>query len=712
MGFTSAKNNTRNNRKISNKSFNKKNYSQYYILAGILVLTFIIYAKTIHNGFISAWDDDQYVYNNHDITDLSVQGLKNLFSRFYVSCYLPLTMLTYALEYKFFALNPAAYHIDNIILHLLNIVLVFFFVKSLFSSLASPNSQLPAAYICALLFAVHPMHVESVAWIAERKDLLYTFFFLASLIFYLKYIKKETQDTSIKTQKNQHSTFYFLSLLMFLFSLLSKSMAVTLPVVLLLIDYFKGKLKFNTRYLIEKLPFFLLALLFGVITFISQKAFIPSSYDKNIVSLNIIDRFFMLNYSVAFYILKLFIPYNLSALYPYPLKTGGLLPIEYYLSPLFIAGLLYLILRFIKRTANNGLRTAMIFGILFYLVTISVVLMVVPVGHAIVAERYSYVPYLGFFIIIGSVINSKIERLKDFEINFQIFKSPYLLIVLAFCVLFSVSVFSRTDVWQDGITLFSDVIEKHPDVSMAYTNRGMVNAGSGNFNAALVDLNKAIDLDSHNADAFNNRGSLRLRSNYNNGALEDFNKAIALKPDYEDAFLNRGLLKINLNDYKNAVDDFNKVISLKPELAVVYNDRGWAKTMTGDYKGAIDDYNKCLQLNPDLELTYINRGTLKGNMNDFTGALKDFDVAISLNPKEPKGFFGRSFIKNCLHDYKGALDDLNTTIVLNPDYALAFFNRGNIEFSLNDKTSACNDWNSASKLGLAQAQSSLDKYCK
>ena len=730
----------------------KKNYSQYYVLAGIIVLTIIIYAKSIHAGLLYGWDDNVYVSNNHDITDLSFHGLKHLFSGFYVNCYLPLTMLTYALEYKFFGLNPAVYHIDNILLHLLNTILVFFFVKSLFSSLSTPYSMLPTAFFCTLLFAVHPMHVESVAWVSERKDLLYTFFFLASLIFYLKHIKKETQDTSIKTQKNQHSTFCFLSLLMFLFSLLSKSMAVTLPVVLLLIDYLKARLKFNTiysilttRYLLEKLPFFILALIFGVIAVISQRVYDPSNFNEYVLNKTFIDTFFMFTYSIAFYIVNLVAPFNLSPIHPFPIKFDGFLPLEYYLSSLFIGGLLYLFLRIIKRTTNNELQRTLIFGILFFMITISVVL-IVPVGYALVAERYTYVPYLGFFFIIGSFADSKIARLKGSEINLQIFKSFNLLIVLAFCVMFSVLTFSRVDIWKDGITLFTDVIEKHPDVSIAYNTRGCAKNNTGDFKGALEDFNKAIALVPGYATAYNNRGWAKTNTNDLNGAMEDFNKAIALNPDYETAFCNRGGLKEKFNDFNGAVEDLNKAISMSLDDAIAYSNRGWAKTMMHDYTGAIDDFNKAIALspglamaysnrglakansgdfksamddydkaiilNPSLVIAYVYRGSLKGNMNDFAGALKDFDKAISFNASDAMGYYYRGLTKSNLQDLSGAMQDLNKAIILNPNYAMAFFVRGNVSFSLNDRSSACNDWNAALKFGWKGAQNKIEEYCR
>ncbi len=167
------------------KNFKKNsNAYKYYILSGIILLTIIIYSKSIYGEFIN-WDDDVYITKNPDILNVSLNGLKNFFTNFYVFNYIPLTMLSFALEYKLFGLNPIAFHTNNLILHIVNIILVFILIYKIFK-------RTDIASITALFFAIHPMHVESVAWIAERKDVLYTLFYLLSLIFYVKYIQKST----------------------------------------------------------------------------------------------------------------------------------------------------------------------------------------------------------------------------------------------------------------------------------------------------------------------------------------------------------------------------------------------------------------------------------------------------------------------------------------------------------------------------------------
>ncbi|HET6767293.1 MAG TPA: glycosyltransferase family 39 protein, partial [Chitinophagaceae bacterium] len=220
----------------------------YYCLFIILLISVVIYLPVYNNKFL-AWDDDVYIKNNPLIYSIN---LKDIFSQYVMGNYHPLTILTFAVEYQFFGLNETGYHAVNLFLHLTNVVLVFYSINLLINK---PT----VALITALLFGIHPLHVESVAWAAELKDLLYTFFFLASYILYLKYLT------------NQQKKLYIFSLLLFCLSLLSKAMAASLPVVMLLTDYFKGR-KINAKTLLEKGPFILLSIGFGIVAIWAQKS--------------------------------------------------------------------------------------------------------------------------------------------------------------------------------------------------------------------------------------------------------------------------------------------------------------------------------------------------------------------------------------------------------------------------------------------------------
>ena len=423
-----------------------------------------------------------------------------------------------------------------LLIHLINVALVYVLVNLMFK-------ETIISTIVALLFAIHPMHGESVLWVAERKDVLYTLFYLASIIFYLRHIR--TKD--LTGFKNLLGPDYLLTFILFICALLSKSMAVTLPVVLILFDWFYSR-KFSINQIIEKIPFFALSILFGIIAIISQKA--SGAVNKNILNTNIADRFFMLNYSVSFYLTKLVAPFRLSAIHSFPIKATGYLPIEYYLSPLLLIVIIFLIFK------SGKMKKVIIFGTLFFLITISVVLMVIPVGFALVAERYTYVPYIGLFIIGGSFYNNIQERTLKYSAKIK----PYVLPVLvAYCIIFSIITYNRIDVWKDGMSLYTDIIEKYPDSGYAYINRGYLETDQPEI------------------------------------AMADFNKGLALNPNDEIAFCNRGLLKANLDDYKGALEDYNKAISLKRDFAVAYFNRGISRLILKDTVNACDDWHKAVE---------------------------------------------------------------------------------------------------------------------
>ncbi|MDH4197222.1 MAG: hypothetical protein OEW05_07445, partial [Candidatus Aminicenantes bacterium] len=325
------------------------------ILALILVLTAAVFSNSLRNEFIDELDDDIYIVNNTAVKDLSAAGLKTILTTFVAGNYHPLTMLSYAVEYRLFGLDPHAYHRTNRLLHGLNTALVFALVWSLWRRRA-------AAVLAALLFAVHPLRVESVSWISERKDVLYAFFFLAALLAYVSYMKDRTKRGRLAG-----------AFVLFLLSLLSKPMAVTFPVVLLLIDVYLQR-KLDRRAWLEKVPFFILAVVFGALTLTTQDP--GSTLQEMAGRYGFFERLFFPFYALAFYLAKLFVPTGLSAYHYYPELVGGRLPWEYYAAPLALLMVGLLVIR-----ARGRLRRELIFGSLFFLVTISVTLQIIPAGR-------------------------------------------------------------------------------------------------------------------------------------------------------------------------------------------------------------------------------------------------------------------------------------------------------------------------------------------
>ncbi len=562
-------------------------------LAIVFIATIVIYFKATGYGY--AWDDDPYIIHNTWIKALHWENIKQFFTGFFIGNYQPVTILTYAIEQHIAKDSWFLLHLTNIIVHLLNVYLVFVLIRKI-----SPKN-VAVALITAAFFAIHPMHVESVAWVSGTKDVLYTFFFLLSLIMYFSY------RSSDDLKKLIYSGIFFI------LSCMSKSAAVILPLVMLALDYYSSR-KLSLKMFLEKVPFFAISLVFGIIAMISQKAVIGT----NAPDVSFIDRISIVSFSFISYLFKTIVPIDQSALYPFPDDTGSALPLIYYLSVLFVVFILVAVW-FSRKWGKD-----VIFGFAFFVITIILVLQFVPVGSATMADRYTYIPYIGLFFIIGKLFEYLSAETKS---NFKTHRNLMAVMMIAGFFAFSTVSFARVKVWQNDDTLFSDVINQYPDCGLAYFNRGAFNLNYmaqklyANDNEkklmyvkrSLKDFDETLDIDSNYVDAYINRGSARIMTKDFAGAIKDFSKTIELNKKEENAvaYINRGIARNELKDYKNAISDFDMAISIKADYADAYTNRGCSKFYLNDFKGALDDYNKVIELTPQDPNAIRNRDVVK-----------------------------------------------------------------------------------------------------
>jgi len=465
----------------------------------------LVYFNSFQNELIYNWDDGAYVYENPYISSLNWNNIKAIFTSFYPGNYHPLTLLLNALIYHFVGNESFLYHFVQFIFHVLNTFLVYKFISLL------QNKKWISIGV-ALLFAVHPMHVESVAWISEMKDVLYTFFFLLALITYHYYVNKPDKKTK----------WYLWTIFLFILSLLSKPSAVIFSVVLLAMDLYYERL-WRWRTWIEKIPFFLLSLGFGIITILAQEGAIQELGPV----LKGYERALIVIYSYILYLWKFFLPINLSAAYPYPIKDGGVLPTEYFIIPIaFIA--LCIIVYLLRKNKK------FIWGILFFTINLLMVIQIIPVGGMIASERYTYIPYIGLSF---SALTLMEKYIKNIKLNY--------VILGIIVVIFTFLAHQRTYYWRNGDVLFSDVLNKYPRYAYGYNNRGF-----------LYWDHYAIDIYKDNP---------QMKEKYVEKALQDFTKAINLDYTYAEPFLNRGILYYNTGRPDQALADFNRFLELKPD---------------------------------------------------------------------------------------------------------------------------------------------------
>ena len=604
--------------------FLKKQIKIFLPLIAILFITYLSFLPSIKSSFIN-WDDNEYVTGNPDIRSLSFDNIKKMSSSFYVGCYLPVTMFSYSIEYRYFKLEPHIYHSVNLILHLINCLLVYW----LFILLCR-NKLI--AFAISLLFGIHPLHVESVAWISERKDLLYSLFFILSLISYIYY--RHSKNGSRKISK-----YYFLSILFFLLSLFSKPMAVSLPIILLLID-FLSYTPLKVKIFAEKIPFFLLSLIFGIVAILGQQSAGATSSTSSFV---LLENFLIACHGIILYFYKLIIPINLSAIYPYPKSILSSCILSPFILLVIVAGVVFS-LKFTRK---------ILFGFLFFLVTILPVLKLVPIGYAMIADRYTYIPYLGIFYIIA------VSGFWLYKRN-NLLKQLLVIIFIIATIIFGYMTWQRCYVWKDPISLWSDIIEKCENVPpVAYNNRGEMYRTMRQPGKAIDDFTKAITIDTNYSSAYLNRGTVYHELGNTAKAIKDYHKALRAAPDLQQAYNNLGNLYLNRGDLNSAISNYNSALIIMPSFSESYNGRGLAYARLGFPDKAISNYSSAIKFNPYHDKAYSNRGLIYQSLENHNKAVLDFAMALDINSYFAEAYHHLAISLFQLGKYDDAKNNMN-----------------------------------------------------
>jgi len=545
----------------------------FYILVFLMIIaTYCAFSPVKKNDFVN-YDDPHYVYENTLIKELNFKNIKNIFTTRTSNLYVPLVLLSYSIEHHFFNLEPKTYHHTNLILHLLNCLLVLWLIWLL-------SKNLLITITISGLFALHPLHVESVAWATERKDVLYAFFYLLSLLSYHYYNERNSKK------------YYVFAVLFYILSCFSKVMAITLPAILILYDYFYLQ-KRSWKIILNKIPFFIISLVFAIIAIKIMELEGRGAADINY---NLFDKIITACYGLFFYIHKAVLPINLSVIYPYPEKTGTLLPFIYLISPILI-GMIFWIVFFYKK--SNAVIKACF---LFFIISILPVLQLIPNTFTIAADRYFYLPSLGLFGIAAYLLNYAVEQKK-------IRSSFAYTLVLGIIIIFSVATYNRCKVWENSITLFSDVIKNYQASDVAYGNLGLAYNNKGDFKTALPLLEKAAVLNPKNSEVLNNYGwALSMNKQYEQ-AIEQFNRSIAVYPKQAKTYINLGNTYGTVGKFELSIENFSKALELEPNNVTTLYNLGYTYLNAGNKIKALECYQRSAQLEfkPAQEFLQKNR---------------------------------------------------------------------------------------------------------
>jgi tetratricopeptide (TPR) repeat protein len=643
----------------------KLHKKKYFWAVVCILITTIVLSPNLFSDFLN-WDDTAYVINNDLIKNFSFDGFKQIFyTPEVVSTYAPLTLISWSIDYAISGLNPAVFHATNLLLHLLIVCLVLYLTE-----LICKNKAI--AVLTAILFGIHPMHVEVVGWISARKDLLYTLFFICSLITYYFYAFKESRHPKYY--------YYVVCFVFYIMSLLSKGSAVILPLVLFLFDYLNAR-KFNLKLILEKVPFFLLSIFFVLLS-IKMQAKGGAMEDRQFIT--VLDSLSVGFYGYITYMIKVIVPFNLSAYHPYPNQLGDPNPWYFYAASLPIVILFIWLLIKIKKNRT------LVFGFGFFFITLIPVIQVLPFGTAVTADRYTYLPYFGLFYLIGTGCVWFCNSFNGFKKVTSIGLSVYLLTL-------GVISFQYSKTFNSSEKMWTNVIEKYPNNFLAYMNRAEDRISKTNYSEALKDLNLAINLNPNYAGLYYNRSFINNLLNRSDLVFEDLNMTIQKDKNYMVAYLNRGILYGKNEQISLAIKDFTKVIELSPNKYFGYYNRAVYNEGNKEYDKAIQDLNRIIELDQFLPETHYLRGKIRVQMNDVNNAFKDFSKTLEINPAFAGAHTQRGNLWLDKGNFKEALKDYNQAILLDQNQTDAYINRGVIHMNLGNYNKAGLDFEKAKK---------------
>ena len=607
---------------------------------------------------------------------------------------------TFALNYWLHGTDVVGYHIVNLVIHIVNAFLVYAFIVLSFRTPILNGSSLkrhvlPMALFSALLFACHPIQTQAVTYIAQRFASLATFFYLLSLVAYVR-----SRLPSGANESNRWSPLWYgVSLLSAVLAMKTKEIAFTLPVVIALYDllFLEGTLKKRALLLLPLLltmtiiPLNLLGTakpLGDMLSDISEVTKLQTTASRG--------EYLVTEFTVIVTYLRLLIfPVNQNLDYDYPLFESFFTP-EVVFSFLLLALILgtgfYLLYRD-RRSPGAGRLTA--FGIFWFFITLSVESSIIPIADVIFEHRL-YLPSVGFFLACMSALFWGVDRLRA---RWAKAEQAVMIALAAVVIVFAGLAYTRNIVWQSEVSLWKDVIRKSPLKARGYNGLGLAYFNGGNYDKAIEAFAQAIKLHPAYDVAFNNIGNSYFRKGLYDAAIGAQTKAIALEPDNAIFRDNRGLSYAAIGAYDRATDDFTKAIKLDPSYAKSYHNLGFIYHKEGQYLQAIEEYTRAIALDPGNAVYRSNRGLAYSATGQYEMAIEDQTTAIALDPGLAAAYNGRGTAHGLQGQYDEAVADFSQAISLDPGNAVYYAGRGVAYVRAGRRVEALADFEHACNLG-------------
>lgn len=573
-------------------------------------ITLAVYFQVRNHAFIN-FDDNLYVTENRHVQGgLTLDNFVWAFIAIHAANWHPITWLSHMMDCQLFGVNAGRHHLINLFFHILNTLLLFFIFKKMTGKLWQ------SAFIAAL-FAIHPLHVESVAWISERKDVLSTFSFMLTIWYYIEYVKIYTAGK------------YLLVILFFAIGLMSKPMIVTLPFVLFLLDFWPlGRIGFQaivdndknqkresvTHLILEKTPLLILVILSSCITFYAQKhgeAVIP------LIKVSLKSRIMVALVAYAGYIEKMICPVKLAVFYPYPKivqwwEFGGAI--------VFLVLVSFLSIIFIKK------RPYLIVGWLWYLGTLVPVVGLVQVGSQSMADRYTYVPLIGIFIMIAWGMPELLAKWRYGKILLGVFAAILISLLTA-------ATYKQVGYWKNNVTLFEHAIEVTNNNYVACNNLGVALKKQGDTDEAVNYYLRALEIYPLYPEALLNLANALSMQGKTGEAIHYYLRALIIKPSYADAHYNLANALVAQGKAGEARNHYLQAIKINPSYAEAYANLGNVLVTQGQIDEAIRYYKRALQIKPDFEDAYYNLGIAFFHKQDMGEAINCFQEVLRMNPE-------------------------------------------------------------------------------
>jgi tetratricopeptide (TPR) repeat protein len=652
------------------KEHPRRDYRDLWISLLLLAAILAVYSQVRHFDFIN-YDDPAYISNAHVRNGLTPQNLTWAFTSTDDANWFPLTRISHLLDFQLFGHNSGPQHLTNVVLHAIGALLLFWLFKRM------TGARWPSAFV-AFVFALHPLHIESVAWVAERKDVLSTLFLFLALWAYLNYVKRPARGR------------YLLVLLFFCAGIMSKPMVVTFPFIALLLDVWPLR-RLSRNAVLEKLPLFAISIAASIATyFVQRQGGSVASFNEIPFALRAGNALV----SYVTYISQFFWPVNLAVFYPYRAGTSLWPPMA---AALLLAGITVLALRSFKR------RPYLAVGWFWYLGTLVPVIGLIQAGVQSRADRYTYVPLIGISIMLA-------WGFADLCARWQAAKPAVAVLAVSACSVWSYLTWLNLQNWRDSVTLFQHAIHVTSNNYLAYNNLGVALRQRGQMAEAMADFEEAIKIKPHYVEAENNLGEALLVQGRVDEASPYIQAALRGEPDSAEAHVNWATVLNTRGEHNEAVAEYRVALQLEPANAQAHCGLGVALMNLGRYQEALPELAEAIDLKPDYADAHYNRGILYGVLKRTDEAIGEFSETVRLQPDNPEAHFnlGTAFAAEDRLDQ--AIPEFQAAVRLRPDYVNARFNLGSALASVGRYDEAIVEFSEVLRLkpDFAEARSNLE----